>query len=168
MTEAQFHVELSAAFRICGYWVAKWPDLPVSFQRKGVHGQDGKIRFTLPRPYDLQLCSPAGIFGAIECKLIHTEHWKLDDRAMRQLDTLRGIASRPPALAAFAVNIRYRGPRKGQCNRAFLLRIEPRELAQDAMADWRTSLVIDLEWMIAYGAEIPRITGGWNVRGLVP
>ena len=162
--EELFQTEISAAFRTSGYWVAKWPDLPVSIQRTGSHGSDGKIRFTLPRPYDLQLCSPVGIFGAIECKLNQTEHWKLDDRAMRQLDTLRGIASRPPALAAFAVNIRYRGPRKGICNRAFLLRVE----AADAMVDWRTSLVIDLEWMIAYGAEIPRITGGWNVRGLVP
>src|SRR3990167_7564555 len=91
MRESDFRNELSSALRLCGWWAAPWPDFPVKELSKR-HGMDGKIRFGLPKPFDLVLCSPVGIFGAIECKLNHTEHWKLDDRAMRQLDTLRGIA----------------------------------------------------------------------------
>lgn len=153
--EKLFQRELADAFRTNGWWVWKIPDQPIS--RMETAG-DGKLRFSTPKPCDLVLCSPTGAFSAIECKLLHTSRGKIDARWMRQCDTLRGIATRPNSYCAFALNFRYRGERKGVCNRAFLLRVRG---AGDALAEWRESLVIDLPWVIPRAQELTRKAGGW-------
>lgn len=162
MTEKVFQAELAACFRAAGWWVAKWPDAAVS---RMMAAKDGKLRFSLPKPCDLILCSPTGQFGAIECKLVKRPHFTMDERTVRQVETLAAL----PALAftALALNFRYRRVRpKQQVNRAFLLdggffkRPAGRDLAvgETLRLDELTALVPPPGCR-----ELARISGGWTL-----
>lgn len=148
MTEKVFHAELAQAFRAAGWWTAKWPDAAVSRMEAA---KDGKLRFALPRPFDLVLCSPGGRFGAIECKLVRGPKLAGDARLARQVGTLAAIAGRG-GFAALALNFRFvrrRPPRR--VNRAFLLG------APDCSGD------LSLDRIALVGRELERIKGGWRV-----
>lgn len=155
MTEKVFHAELAACYRAHGWWAAKWPDAPVS--RSMAAGADGKLRFTVPKPFDLVLCAPDGHFGAIECKLVRARTFRVDPRTTRQVETLRELAGRE-AYAALALNFRFTQKRPpARVNRAFLLTGRGLDAAQ-----WAPGMRLRLDELQELALELERIPGGWT------
>lgn len=159
MKETLFHAELLAAFRAAGWWGMKWPDQVVSRMQVA---RDGKMRFALPKPFDLVLCSPEGRFGAIEAKLCRGPILTVDQRLVDQVGTLLGLF-KCGAYAVLAVNFRFSRKRIGRVNRAFLVGglNEP---------GWG----IGEKWHLPLGdggttswLELKRTTGGWQLPLLV-
>lgn len=155
MRETAFQRELAETFRRAGWWVRKWPDMPAG-QMDSAPG--GKLRFNLPRPFDLVMRSPYGGFGAIECKMARGPSLKVDERFHRQIKELATLAVGASQIY-LAVNFRYTRKRTGKTNRAFLLRIGPRNvLPLPGLGDQITTTVCCLvDWV-----ELKRITGGWK------
>lgn len=114
--ETQLHRELLDYYRRQGRWARKWPDSPVSRMEEA---GGGKLRFSLPKPFDLVLCDTNGRFGAVECKLARSPIFHFDERARRQIRTLLDLPL--AAYIALAVNFRFTRARSGRVNRAFLL-----------------------------------------------
>jgi hypothetical protein len=160
MREVLVHQELAAAFRAAGHWVAKWPDQAAYRGGHGgaAHGQDGKVRFSVPKPCDLVGClAPTGRFVAVEAKLIQTRMFRTDARLVRQVGTLRDLAARG-AWVAFALNFRYqaRRPTPARVNRLFLL-----DPALDALGQERARWAVEDAEVL--GVELTRIPGGWSL-----
>lgn len=155
MRETLFQAELARAFRAADCWIAKWPDLPA--REIARHDTGGAIRFAMPKPYDLVGCRPpAGQLIAIEAKLWRARMVRLDDRLLRQVETLRDIARRG-GWAALAMNFRFEAnrPTPEKINRAFLLtRLDVALRAGDRFT------LADAE---ALCLELPRVTGGWRL-----
>lgn len=154
MRESLFHAELAVAFRAADCWMAKWPDLPA--RELARHDTGGAIRFTVPKPCDLVGCRPPqGQLVAIEAKLWRSRTVRLDDRLIRQVETLRAIA-RCGGWAALAVNFRFESKRPpARVNRAFLLtRLDGTLAAQDRFT------LTDAEVL---AVELPRVRGGWQL-----
>lgn len=158
MTEKTFHRELAGCLRKLGWMIFKWPDQAVSAMR--VSG-DGKLRFATPKPCDLMGCDESGRFVAVECKLIRSRLWRVDERTARQAETLIGAASRG-GRAYIGINWRYESKRPPErVNRAFLIRVLPG--MDDLAANWSVGKL----WCPAAAAaspeshELRRVAGGW-------
>ena len=145
MTEKVFHAELAAAFRASGFWMAKWPDQAISAMQVA---ESGKLRFALPKPFDLVGAAPDGRFVAAECKLVRGFTFRLDARTLKQLETLRELQARG-GVAVLALNFRFQSKRAGRVNRAFLLH-------RFSGVGWE---VLGDRWVIP-SAEV--VTGGWT------
>lgn len=160
MRETIFQHELAETLRSCGWWIAKWPDQAVS-RMEAAH--DGKMRFALPKPFDLVGCSITGRFVAVECKLVRGPRWRIDERAHRQIQTLKEITERG-GMGVLALNFRFarRRPRV-RVNRAFLYGFK--DTAEIIGAGyWQVGSTIGLPEVGDVGIELQRITGGWRVR----
>ena len=149
MHEVTFHKELAEMFRAQGAWIAKWPDSPVSAMRVG---QTGRLRFALPKPFDLVGFLSDGRGLAVECKLVQGPTFRVNDRAAVQLATLRDIQKRN-GYAALALNFRFARKRTGRVNRAFLVT----ELEASLWAEG-TTWALGVPW-----PELIRISGGWKL-----
>jgi hypothetical protein len=154
MRETVLQAELARAFRAAACWMAKWPDLPAKEIAR--HDTGGAIRFAVPKPYDLVGCRPPhGQLVAIEAKLWRARTVRLDDRVVRQVETLREIV-RCGGWAALALNFRFESKRPPErVNRAFLL--TRLDLALEAGA------VFTLADAEVLAVELPRVTGGWQL-----
>lgn len=163
MKEITFTTELSATFRHAGWWVYRIPDAPVSgMQMAG----GGRLRFALPRPFDLVLCSPAGRFAAIECKLLRTRAFTVDARMVRQVRTLLDVAERGAAVW-LALNFRFVRQRPPErVNRAYLIPAEVLKAPGWAEGErWAWDFKASMREGIL---ELLRVTGGWGLpAGLV-
>lgn len=169
MNEKVLHAELSASFRQLGCWMYKIPDATVSRMQMA---QDGKMRFALPKPFDLVGADPSGRFLAVEAKLARSPIFHVDARLVRQLETLRALQLRG-AFAALALNFRFVRKRPPlRVNRALLFL----GLSGEAWTEGRT-FVLDLAApfrvtprpaapMPIY-LELLRIAGGWEVPAVV-
>ena len=153
MNEKVFQSELAETFRKEGAWAKKWPDQPVSFMRDN---GAGKLRFAVPKPYDIQLCLPDGRFGCIECKMVKGPSFLVDDHVQEQLKTLLDIVKRN-GYAALAVNFRFARKTSGRTNRAFIVD-QPCWLDGMMLQPHRHSMT---EFLIT-GRELQRIAGGWS------
>jgi len=117
--EVTFQQELAEMFRAAECWIYKVPDQVISRMQAA---QDGKMRFALPKPCDLIGCSRRGQFVAVEAKLVRSRVFRLDPRAVRQLQTLQQLQNEYGAFTALAVNFRFTSKRPpARVNRAFLI-----------------------------------------------
>lgn len=157
MTEKVFQAELATTFRAAGYWAMKWPDQAVSRMQVG---KNGKLRFALPKPFDLILCSPEGRFVAIECKLVRGPKLAVDERLDRQVETLAQISERG-GFTWLALNFRFVRHRQPQrVNRAVLFPIRAAGLFDGP------TLLLDNVAKVG-GMELIRTTGGWRLPTVV-
>lgn len=157
-----FQAELGAAFRAAGWWMIKWPDVPV---RRMMRAEDPKLRFTPPKACDLVGCEPgAGRLVAIECKLLRARTFRVDARMVRQLETLRTLGALG-ARVALALNFRFlaQRPTRARVNRAFLVGFE--DPAALETPGWREGGTWDFGVLRpgpVHGVlELRRIPGGW-------
>lgn len=159
MKETLFHAELLAAFRAEGWFAMKWPDQVVSRMQVA---RDGKMRFALPKPFDLVLCSPSGRFTAIEAKLCRSPILTVDKRLAEQLTTLRALG-KLGAAAMLAVNFRFTQKRTGKVNRAFLV-TELNVPGWQAIGEkWHLPIIPSPSELWGW-RELTRQPGGWRLN----
>jgi hypothetical protein len=159
MKETHLHAELLATLRGIGAWATKIPDTPVYRPGAMGVGEDGGMRFSLPKPFDLVGCLPGGRFLAIECKLVKAQTLRVDARLVRQFETLRGVARRG-GFAALCVNFRVESARAGKINRAFLSQaIYPDAPFPVEGSSYSLATLAAAEWTV----ELTRRAGGWTL-----
>jgi hypothetical protein len=157
--ETHLHSEILAALRGIGAWATKIPDTPV--YRPGAMGvsEDGGMRFSLPKPFDLVGCLPGGRFLAIECKLVKAQTLRADARLVKQFETLRSVARRD-GFAALVVNFRVDSTRAGKINRCFLCPAKyPEATFPIEGSSYSLAAIAEAPWT----RELTRRAGGWTL-----